>query len=279
MNPHKPKKTGLSELLNSFMRNRKLIYKMAKREVLGRYRGSILGLAWSFFNPLLMLVIYTFFFSVVVKTRWGGGAPGNDLTQSKFAVVLFSGLIIHGLFSECINRAPTLITSNISYVKKVVFPLEILPWVGLSSALFHAGISVSVLLLIQLIMAGKIALTAIIFPIVVLPLLVLTIGVMWVLSAIGVYVRDIAQITVMISSVLLFISPVFFPLSGLSPKLQSIAIWNPLTLIIEESRKVLILNEWPNWTYLATYLGLAILIAWAGFWWFQKVRKGFADVL
>lgn len=239
----------------------------------------MLGLAWSFFNPLLMLVIYTFFFSMVVKTRWGGEATGDHLPQSEFAVMLFSGLIIHGLFSECINRAPTLITSNVNYVKKVVFPLEILPWVGLSAALFHAFISVTVLLIIQLIIAEKIAITALLFPIVITPLLIFTLGVMWMLSAIGVYVRDIAQITSMLSSVLLFLSPVFFPLSALSPRLKSIAMWNPLTLIIEESRKVLILDEIPNWGYIGVYCVLAIVMAWVGFYWFQKIKKGFADVL
>ena len=276
MNPHQAPKTSLKELFASFVRNRKLIFKMAKREVLGRYRGSMFGLAWSFFNPLLMLTIYTFFFSVVFKSRWG---VAQEAGHADFAVVLFVGLIIHGLFSECINRAPALITSNVSYVKKVVFPLEIFPWIAMGTALFHAGISVTVLLLLQLGLTGALPWTVPLFPMVLLPLLILTMGVAWFLAATGVYVRDIGQITGMISSVLLFLSPVFFPLSSLSENLQKIALANPLTLIIENARKVLLFGQAPDWVGLGIYTLCAILIAWTGFWWFQKMRKGFADVL
>lgn len=276
MNPHQAPKTSLKELFASLVRNRKLIFKMAKREVLGRYRGSMFGLAWSFFNPLLMLTIYTFFFSVVFKSRWG---VAQEAGHADFAVVLFVGLIIHGLFSECINRAPALITSNVSYVKKVVFPLEIFPWIAMGTALFHAGISVTVLLLLQLGLTGALPWTAPLFPLVLLPLLILTMGVAWFLAATGVYVRDIGQITGMISSVLLFLSPVFFPLSSLSDNLQKLALLNPLTLIIENARKVLLFGQAPDWLELGIYTLCAIVIAWVGFWWFQKMRKGFADVL
>lgn len=276
MNPHQAPKTSLKELFASFVRNRKLIFKMAKREVLGRYRGSMFGLAWSFFNPLLMLTIYTFFFSVVFKSRWG---VAQEAGHADFAVVLFVGLIIHGLFSECINRAPALITSNVSYVKKVVFPLEIFPWIAMGTALFHAGISVTVLLLLQLGLTGTLPWTVPLLPLVLLPLLILTMGVAWFLAATGVYVRDIGQITGMISSVLLFLSPVFFPLSSLSDNLQKLALINPLTLIIENARKVLLFGQAPDWVGLGIYTLCAIVIAWAGFWWFQKMRKGFADVL
>ena len=276
MNPHKAHKTSLIEIYASFIRNRKLIFQMAKREVLGRYRGSIMGLAWSFFNPLLMLGVYTFFFSFVFKSRWG--VP-QDAGHADFAIVLFAGLIIHGLFAECINRAPLLINSNVSYVKKVVFPLEIFPWIAMGSALFHAAISVFVLLVLQLVFTGSLHWTVILFPLVVAPFIFLTLGFAWFLAATGVFVRDIGQITGMMTSVLLFVSPVFFPTSSLPSKMHSLVMLNPLTLIIEESRKVLLFGEVPSWMGLGIYSFVSIVIAWTGFFWFQKTRKGFADVL
>lgn len=276
MNPHKSHNTSPIEILKSFLRNRDLISQMAKREVLGRYRGSVVGLGWSFFNPLLMLSVYTFFFSYVFKSRWG---DANKVGHADFAIVLFVGLIIHGLFSECINRAPLLITSNINYVKKVVFPLEIFPWIAMGSALFHTSISVLVLLVLQFIISGSWQWTMIFFPLIMLPLIIVTLGFAWLLAAMGVYLRDISQTTGLITSVMLFVSPVFYPISTLPNKMQLFVMLNPLTLIIEESRKVLLYGELPNWTALVFYSIVAIIVAWFGFWLFQMARKGFADVL
>lgn len=276
MNPHKSHNTSPLEILKSFLRNRDLISQMAKREVLGRYRGSVVGLGWSFFNPLLMLSVYTFFFSYVFKSRWG---DANKVGHADFAIVLFVGLIIHGLFSECINRAPLLITSNINYVKKVVFPLEIFPWIAMGSALFHTSISVLVLLVLQFIISGSWQWTMIFFPLIMLPLIIVTLGFAWLLAAMGVYLRDISQTTGLITSVMLFVSPVFYPISTLPNKMQFFVMLNPLTLIIEESRKVLLYGELPNWTALGFYSIVAIIVAWFGFWLFQMARKGFADVL
>ncbi len=276
MNPHQAHLTSPIEIYSSFIRNRKLVFQMAKREVLGRYRGSIMGLAWSFFNPLLMLAVYTFFFSFVFKSRWGGAQEAGHVD---FAIILFVGLIIHGLFSECINRAPMLVNSNVSYVKRVVFPLEIFPWIAMGSALFHTLISVFVLLLLQIILVGNLHWTVVLFPLIVAPFILLTLGFAWFLAATGVFVRDIGQTTSMITSVLLFVSPVFFPTSTLPSKVQPLVMLNPLTLVIEESRKVLLFGEMPNWLNLGIYSLVSMLIAWVGFWWFQKTRRGFADVL
>ena len=276
MNPHLAHKTTLSEVFASFFRNRKLIFQMAQREVLGRYRGSVIGLAWSFFNPLLMLGVYTFFFSFVFKARWGVAQDGG---HTDFAVVLFVGLIVHGLFAECINRAPMLINSNVSFVKKVIFPLEIFPWIVMGSAVFHAAISVLVLLGLQLILTGTLSWTILLVPLIFAPLILVTLGFTWFFAATGVYVRDIGQVSGLITSVLLFVSPVFYPISVLPPPIRSLVMLNPLTLIIEESRKVLLFGETPNWIGLAIYTLVAVAIAWLGFWWFQKTRKGFADVL
>lgn len=264
------------EMAASLWRNRSLIAALVKREVIGRYRGSVMGIAWSFFNPLLMLVIYTFVFSVVFKARWG---IGGDESKTDFAIILFVGMIVHGLFAECVNRAPALILSNVNYVKKVVFPLEILPWVAFGSALFHTAISVGVLLLAELVLNQQIPWTVILLPFVLLPLVFIAMGFAWFLAAFGVFVRDVGQVTGMFTTVLLFISPVFYPMSALPVKYQDWLRLNPLAFIIEEGRKVLIFGQLPDFERWGIMVVAGLLIAWAGFAWFQKTRKGFADVL
>jgi lipopolysaccharide transport system permease protein len=264
------------EIAASLWRNRSLIAQMTKRDVLGRYRGSIMGLGWSLFHPLVMLAIYTFVFSVVFRARWPGIVEGSTVD---FALLLFVGMILHGLFAECVNRAPTLVLSNPNYVKKVVFPLEILPYVALGSAVFHGGISLAVMLLALLLTQGTIPWTIVLIPFVLLPLLCATLGIAWFLSALGVYIRDIVQITGIITTIFLFISPVFFPLSAVPQEFQTLLKLNPLTFVIEAGRNVLIFGrtfDWIGWTWYAVG---SFAVAWTGFWWFQKTRRGFADVV
>ena len=276
MNPHTSPPTSIKALAESLWRNRQLIWQMTRREVAGRYRGSVIGIAWAFFNPLLMLVIYTFVFSVVFKARWG---VGGDESKTDFAILLFVGLIVHGFFAECVNQAPRLILSNVNYVKKVIFPLEILPWVAFGSALFHTTISLVVLLLAQLILSQQMPWTVIFFPFILLPLFFVTMGFSWFIAALGVYVRDIGEITGIFTTVLLFVSAVFFPISALPMQYQSWLELNPLVFIIEEGRNSLIFGQLPDFGRWGMMLAAGILIAWAGFAWFQKTRKGFADVL
>jgi lipopolysaccharide transport system permease protein len=239
--------------------HRQLVQRLVEREVLGRYRGSVGGVAWSLLNPLLMLAVYTFVFTVVFKARWGT----NGDSQPGLAIFLFAGLIMHSLFAECVNRAPGLILSNVSYVKKVVFPLEILPWVAMGSALFHAGVSLLVLLGAMLLLGNNIPATVVFLPLVILPLILGTMGLAWFLAATGVFVRDIGQVTGVATTVLLFLSPVLYP----------------LTFIIEQTRGVLIAGQPLDLAGWSVQLALAILIACVGHWWFQRTRKGFADVL
>lgn len=264
------------EMIGSFIRNRQLILQMTRREVIGRYRGSIMGIAWTLFNPLIMLTVYTFVFSVVFKSRWGSGAEAN---KGNFAILLFTGMIIHGMFSECVNRAPSLIVSNVNYVKKVLFPLESLPWISLGAALFHSAISLLVLLVAQFVLTGAIHWTGVFIPVVIVPLLLFTMGVAWFLASLGVYVRDVAQMVGIFTSVLLFLSPVFYPISALPEKYRFFMMLNPLTYIIEEARQVLIYGEAPDWSKWLISTAIGVVAAVAGFWWFQKTRKGFADVL
>ncbi|OIR10712.1 teichoic acid translocation permease protein TagG [mine drainage metagenome] len=276
IDPHANPPTSLPSLARSLWRHRELIVQMTRREVVGRYRGSVMGLAWSFFNPILMLVVYTFVFSVVFKARWGTGGEEN---QSSFAIVLFVGMIVFGLFAEMANRAPGLILSNVNYVKKVIFPLEILPVVGLGAALFHSLISLGVLLTAILLIKGSLVWTVIFFPLILMPLLIGTLGVAWFLASLGVFVRDVGQTIGIFTTVLMFISPVFFPISALPAKFQKWLMLNPLTFVIEQSRAVMIFGKQPDWVGLGICTGASLILAWAGYWWFQKTRKGFADVL
>jgi len=276
MNPHDSQPTSLGALLKSLWHNRKLVAEMTRREVVGRYRGSIVGLAWSFFHPVLMLIVYTLVFSGIFKSRWGVGV---EETKTDYAIVLFVGMIMHGFFAECVNRAAGLILSNANLVKKVVFPLELLPWIAALSALYHMAVSLCVLMLAQLVLNQQFPLTAAFFPVVLIPLILLTMGASWFLAATGVYIRDIAQATGIITTVLLFLSPVFYPVASVPSELRPLLLLNPLTFIIESARQVLIFGNSPSWTGLAWYSAASLAVAWAGFWWFQKTRKGFADVL
>lgn len=263
------------EMIASLWRNRDLIKVSAKRDVLGRYRGSIMGVLWSFFHPLLMLAVYTFVFSVVFKARWNTGSD----SRTEFALVLFSGLIVFNLFSECINRAPSLILSNTNYVKKVIFPLEILPVVTLLSALFHGMASLGAWFLAYIVFFGWPHVTALYLPLVMLPLIFLIMGLSWALASLGVFLRDISQFISIATTVLMFLSPIFYPVTALPEAYRHFLFLNPLTLVIEQVRDVLYWGKSPDLVMLGTYLVATMFIAWLGFAWFQKIRKGFADVL
>lgn len=279
MNPHAAHSSSLFSLFSSLWQHRQLIAQMTKREVIGRYRGSALGLAWSFLNPLLMLSVYTFVFSVVFKSRWGGGASGAEQSQALFAIMLFVGLIVHGIFAEVINRSPSLIVSNVNYVKKVIFPIEVMPVISMGAALFHSMVSLLVLIVAYTIFLGIPHWTAVFLPIIFMPLIILTLGLSWILASLGVFLRDVGQTVGIITTVMLFLSPVFFPLSALPEKFQPMLMVNPLTFIIEQSRNVLVEGYVPDMQGLLIYFIGSLVFAWLGFAWFQKTRKGFADVL
>lgn len=266
----------LLSIVRNTQRNRHLIFEMTKREIKKRYQGSILGLAWSFITPLLMLTVYTFVFSIVLKSRWG--VEANE-SRTDFAIILFAGLIVFNMFSEAINQAPYLIIQNVNYVKKVIFPLEILSWVSLGGIIFHAGVSIGILLIVQLLLKGYLPWTALLFPVVILPIILISLGASWFISSLGVFIRDISQLISFLTTILLFTSAIFFPLSALPEIAQAILRLNPIVLLVEESRKVLIYGRTPDWFILAVLTVISALIAYLGFGWFQKTRNGFADVL
>lgn len=259
----------------SAWRNRSLVGKLVRREVVGRYRGSVLGIFWSLFNPLLMLAVYTFVFSVVFQARWQGGGE----SRLEFALLLFLGLIVFTLFAECVNRAPSLILANANYVKKVVFPLEILPMVAFGAGLFHALVSLGVWFAVYLFVYGLPPISAMLLPFIILPLALFVLGLCWALASLGVYLRDVAQVVVILTTMLMFLSPIFYPLDSVPETFRGLLAFNPLALVIEQCRDVLFWGKGIDASIYFMQISAAAVVAWGGYAWFQVTRKGFADVL
>lgn len=276
MDPHHRQPTSPLAMVKTIWNHRALIRQMTVREVVGRYRGSFMGLAWSFFNPLLMLLVYTFVFTTIFHSHWSGAAATD---KTNFAIVLFIGMIVYSIFADSVNRAPTLIISNANYVKRVVFPLEILSVVGMGASVFHALVSLLVWLLAYILLVGVPHLSALLLPLVILPFIVGILGISWFLASVGVFMRDVNQTVGILTTALMFLSPVFYPIDNVPPKFKTLVLANPSTFIIEQARVVLVWGRMPDWIGLGVYSLLSLLVAWAGFWWFQKTRKGFADVL
>jgi len=262
-------------ILSAFGQNRSLVFELTRREILGRYRGASFGLLWSLISPFLMLLVYTLAFGYIMKSRW----PGSGGSTSEFALILFVGLTVHGFFAECLNRSPHLIVGNTSYVKRVVFPLDTLVWSMTFSALFHLFMNTLVLLALQLFWTGKVHATSLLLPAVVAPLIVLTVGVGWFVSALGVYLRDIGQVVGVLSAAMLFLSSAIVPVQSVPAAYRWVFQANPLTFIIDQARQVVIWGGMPDWRGLAVYTVVAVLVAILGHTVFQKLRRGFAAVL
>ena len=261
--------------VTSPLAHRSLIWELAKREVMGRYRGASFGMLWSLISPFMLLAVYSFAFGSVMKGRW----PAQGGQEHSFTLVLFIGLIIHGFLSEVVMRGPLLVTGNPSYVKRVIFPLDILPWPMILSALFHLLTNFVVFLALRLAMEHTLDWTVVLFPVVVLPLVILCFGVSWLLAALGVYVRDITQVTSVLSTALLFTSSAVMPMDSVAPALRPLFLLNPLTIIIDQARNVALWHMMPDWTLLGIYMVVSLAVAFLGFTWFVATRRGFADVL
>ncbi|WP_325437920.1 ABC transporter permease [Pseudomonas nitroreducens] len=259
----------------SFWKNRELIWQLSRREISLRYSGSFLGIIWSFVNPLAMLMVYSFVFGTVFKARWGAVTTDSQ----NYTVLLFVGMLCHGLFAECLGKSATLVVSNSNYVKKVIFPLDILPWTIIGAALFHFLTGLIVLCGLQLVLTGQLSWTLVYLPLIIVPFILILAGLSWLVAALGVFFRDITQLVGMITAIMMFLSPVFYSIQSIPEQFRSYMLANPLTLVIEQSRQVLIYGKAPDWHTLAVISLIGITSAAAGLWFFNKTRRGFSDVL
>jgi ABC-type polysaccharide/polyol phosphate export systems, permease component len=256
-------------------RYRSLTLELAKRDVLGRYRGASFGLLWSLISPFLMLMVYSFAFGFMMKAKW----PQTGHAPTHYSIILFVGLIVHGFFAECLNRSPHLITGNANFVKRVIFPLEILPWPMVASALFHTFMNFLVFLALHILLDHTVTWTIVLLPLVLLPLVLLTLGMSWLLAALGVYLRDIGQITGVLATAMLFLSTAMFPIDALPPQYRWLLLLNPLSYIIDQARAVALWGQMPNWIGLGIYTLCALVVLYFGYTVFRLTRRGFADVI
>lgn len=266
---------GLGRPFAALAHHRSLTVELTRRDILGRYRGASFGLLWSLISPFFLLLIYTFAFGTVMGNRW----PQVEDGKTSFSIILFAAMIVHGFFSECLVKSPTLVTSNPNFVKRVIFPIDILPWPLVLSALFHTGTTLLVFLVLRLVMDGQVAWTTVFFPFVMLPLVVLCLAMSWFLAALGVYLRDITQVTPLLSMAMMFLSTAMMPLHTVPENYRWVFILNPLSFIIDQARAVLLWNQLPDWRGLAIYLSVAFVLLYAARYFFATTRRGFADVL
>ena len=254
-----------------------LIMQLTKRQIQQRFKGSMLGAAWVFITPILMLAVYTFVFKSVLKAKWPGNEDANNI---EFALQIFSGLLIFNLFAEVLSRAASLVTEQPNMVKKVIFPLPILAWVNVLSAVFFALVSFLVLLVGAWFMRGELSVHVLATPLLLILLLPLLLGLSWGLSALGVYLRDLTQIITLVLTPLMFLSPIFYPTAALPEFVQGFMVLNPLVIPIELLRDMVMQGQWPQQGMaLFIYLIVAGGIMGLGAAGFHKLKKGFADVL
>lgn len=261
--------------LHELIKNRLLISRLTKREIVGRYKGSTFGLMWSLLTPIFMLAVYTFIFSIVFEARWGS----DSNSKIDFALLLFAGLIVFNLFSECISRAPSVILSNVNYVKKVVFPIESLLWVNLGSALFHFSISLIVWLIFYSYEYETFNWTALLLPIYILPTAMMIIGLSLFLASLGVFIRDVGHLVGIAITILMFLSPIFYPIEAIPESFRFYLQLNPLVPAIDFVRSLLFYKEIPSAFYFIKFSAFCLVVFEFGFLWFSKTKKGFADVL
>lgn len=257
---------------------RTLIYQLTRREIVSRFKGAKLGVFWNILEPFLTLIIYTIFLSTFMKARWDSAVPA---VESIFTLPLnlFAGLIWYNFFSESIIKSADMIRANTNLVKKVVFPLEILPWVIVLTGYFNVFISFIFWVFFCFVAIGSVHLSSLFFVLLGVPFSLFMLGLVYIFSSLCAYFRDLAVLLRFINMAVMFISPIFYSLNTMPPKVQKILMLNPLTFIIESSRNSLLSNQLMNATMLTTYFLISMVVAWVGFIWFQKVKIGFADVI
>ncbi|WP_268894566.1 ABC transporter permease [Rhodovarius lipocyclicus] len=267
--------SGLIGFFRSLIVHRELCRRLIVREVTQRFRGSILGVFWAILTPLLTAAVFTLIFTGVFPTRW----PGRSGGSGDFALLLLVGLAIHSVFADAMSRAPSLIISNMSYVKKVIFPIELLPVISVAPTLVNLFFVLMIVVLGNIIINESLHWTIIFFPLIILPYLMLISAVVSVLAALGVYIRDMAMLVPPVVMLFMFLSPVFYPLQSVPESWRLLVILNPLTFIVEQTRFVVIFGELPDFFGLSIYYFISIICFSFSCWVFQRLRIGFSDVI
>lgn len=265
------------KMVANLIGRRHLIWQFSVREVQGRYKGSHLGVIWALLNPLMMLLVYTFVFHNLSHQQWNPHDPNEKFMV--YAMHIFIRIIAFNLFSESVNRASTLITTNPNYVKKVVFPLEILPISLIGAALFHSVLSIGVLILCAIAGAGPLHATLLFLPLAYVPLILLTAGVSWLLAALGVFLRDIGNVIAVLVQLLFFLTPILYSPSAIPGWAGMVMRFNPMALIVDNFGRVTNEGLPPNWTELFVITGVSACVAVAGYAFFMKMKRAFADVI
>lgn len=264
-----------ANLLHVYWKNRQLIKQLVLREVSGRYQGTYLGSLWIVLDPLFMLSVYTFVFRVIFNRHW----TSADETIIEFSIILFSGLLIFNIFRETVSSAPRLIIRNANYIKKIVFPLEVLTCVSILSSLFHFCVSLLLLLAIYLVVNAQLHVAVLYVPLILFPFIIILFGASFFLSSLGVYFRDLGQIIGMVVMAVLFMSAIFYPIESVPEQYRVWFYLNPAAFTIDQFRGAVIWGRTPQWEWLLYYYAISVVVGWLGLFWFQKTRKGFADVL
>lgn len=267
---------ALPVLAIGLWRNRFILKGIVRNEVFARYRNTVLGMLWSLVNPLLMILVYSYVFGLVFKVRFGT-APEHGAVP--YGIVLFSGLILHVLVAETLMRAQSIVLDNPNYVKRVVFPLEVLPVAILATNLFHALTALAVLFAVILAYGLALPWTALLLPVVWAPFLLIVLGLALLVASLGVFVRDIGQILGFLMTILLFGSSILFPPELLPEAFRPWLLLNPLTVAVDATRDVLLWGRLPDWSRLGVYAAVSMFVSWFGAWWFMRTQRGFAEVM
>lgn len=256
------------------LQHRDLLWQFTVRNVEVRHRGSYLGVVWSVFNPLLMLALYVLVFGYIF-----GGSFGRGESRLDYGLGIFLGLSLFHFASEVLSTSPGVIVGNPNFVKKVVFPLEILPAANVGAALFHLAISLGLAVAGVLLLGPGLALSALWLPLIILPLVLICLGINWLFAALGVFLRDIAQLMQLISMALMFASAVFYPISKIPEPAWTFMRFNPILLAIELARDAVLWHQPINLNHLGYLYAFGLMACFAGYAVFRRLKPAFADVL
>lgn len=260
--------------LNLLREHRGLLRSLVQRELSSRYKGSLMGLGWAIISPAVMIVIFTIIFSGIFRARFG--EAGGHLS---FAVYLFCGLLPWIAFSESVQRATNVLLENVNLVKRVVFPIEALPVNLALTAVVTQLLGTVVLLIAHLILTRQLHATVLWLPMLLLPQLLVTLGLGWLMASLGVFIRDMPQINQLVLMAWMYLTPIFFPENLVPPQFQWLLRYNPMAPLIRSYRRALLEGQMPDWRGLGFTLAFAVLCFVLGYWWFERTKKAFADLL